>query len=61
MDGVSASRAEQRPYDALVSGAGLVGSAVALGLARMGQRVALIEPHAPAPVSAPEHDRRTLV
>ena len=61
MDGVSASRAEHRPYDALVSGAGLVGSAVALGLARMGQRVALIEPHAPAPVSAPEHDRRTLV
>ncbi len=47
--------------DAVVSGAGLVGSAVALGLADAGAQVALIEPQAHQSIDQPDHDRRTLV
>lgn len=36
-------------FDAIVIGAGVVGSAAALGLAREGLRVALVEAHAPTP------------
>lgn len=38
--------------DALIVGAGMVGAALALGLARAGLRVGLIEPHPPVPPSA---------
>jgi 2-octaprenyl-3-methyl-6-methoxy-1,4-benzoquinol hydroxylase len=42
--------------DAVVVGAGVVGAAAALGLARQGLRIALLEAHAPAPWSAQAPD-----
>jgi len=48
-------------YDAIVSGAGMVGACAALALAARGMRVALVEAAVPAPVqndSAAEYDLR---
>ena len=42
----------RRGLDAIVVGAGLVGSATALGLARIGLNAAIVEPRAPAPWQA---------
>ena len=42
----------RRRLDAIVIGAGLVGSAAALGLVRAGLRVAIVEARAPAPWQA---------
>lgn len=42
----------RRGHDVIVAGAGLVGAATALGLARAGMRVAVIEPRRPTPWQA---------
>ena len=46
------------PFDAVVVGAGIVGSAAALAFARDGLRVAVVEPRAPAPWRADAPDLR---
>lgn len=48
----------REPFDVVVAGAGIVGSAAALAFARDGLRVALIEPRDPAPWRADAPDLR---
>ena len=48
-------------YDAVISGSGLVGASVALGLADRGWKIAIIEPTERSKVQQPSHDERTLV
>ena len=56
------SQATHQPvFDVIVSGAGLVGASVALGLADRGFKIALIEPTEPKHSPLPSHDERTLV
>jgi len=53
--------AHQPVFDVIVSGGGLVGASVALGLADRGFQIALIEPTEPSHAPLPSHDERTLV
>jgi 2-octaprenyl-3-methyl-6-methoxy-1,4-benzoquinol hydroxylase len=49
----------RRPlFDAVIVGAGVVGSAAALGLAREGLRVAIVEAHTPSAWRADRPDLR---
>lgn len=48
-------------FDAIIVGGGLAGSALALGLARAGRHIALVEAFEPKADSRPSFDDRTLV
>jgi 2-octaprenyl-6-methoxyphenol hydroxylase len=48
-------------FDAVIAGGGLVGAALACGLARQGRRVAVIEATERSAESQPSYDDRTLV
>lgn len=50
-----------KAFDVIVSGGGLVGASVALGLADRGFQIALIEPAEYSHSPLPSHDERTLV
>src|SRR5690625_5410233 len=48
-------------FDIIIIGGGLAGSALAIGLAQTGRKVALVEPFPPRAHSRPSFDDRTLV
>lgn len=53
--------ASKTDFDAIISGSGLVGAAIAIGLADAGWRIAVIEPTLRSQEAQPSHDGRTLV